>query len=76
MKPLSEIPGDVRFFRAFARFEYALKRTGYRKDSKRVEPDWDKFGREEGSIQGLFEDACGDSDTKYLIDKPPQHELY
>jgi hypothetical protein len=34
----------LQFFLVFARFEYALKRSGFlRGNESKVEPDWDRF---------------------------------
>ncbi len=74
MKSLPEIPGDAQFFRAFARFEYALKSTGYYERSNWIRTNWAKFEKER-SIQGLFEAACGNSGINYLINHPPKREI-
>ncbi len=45
MRQLSETDRDrvLRFFVLFARFEYALKRTRFLRDTERAQPDWNSF---------------------------------
>jgi hypothetical protein len=66
----------LHFFLVFARFEYALKRTGFfRGDASKAEPAWDRFADSlkesfEGSYRQDFIDALC-----YLNAHPPQKQV-
>ncbi|KFL51680.1 hypothetical protein HT749_12595 [Burkholderia cepacia] len=76
--PQFSLPMDLvlAFMGVFARFEYALKASGFsRGDENRVDPDWDKFA---DSIDGEFEGA-GDEKfvgaVDYLLTEPPRKQV-
>ena len=65
----------MQFLYAFARFEYALKRSGYQgQEGKAAEAEWDRF---ENTLTGMpaAELApvlkCGD----YILSKPPRKQV-
>lgn len=62
------------FFIVFARFEYALKRSGYLKSQNaKAEPDWERFAREHASGFGP-EDSDVRRAVKYLQANPPKKQ--
>ena len=71
------IPTDltIEFIGTFARFEYALKRSGYAHGSEsQVNPDWDRLGRElatldEAALSPVIE-CC-----PYLRSHPPMKQV-
>ena len=88
MKLPASIPGDTKFFRAFARFEQVLKASGYYKrkperlarpdgepNYPEAEPDWDRFANEQPEIQELLNDPKLDPAIEYLVKNPPWHEV-
>jgi len=65
----------LKFFVVFSRFEYALKRAKYCKNSEAAMPDWEKFA--------LACRALNPEDTlrlkevgRYLLDSPPEKQIY
>lgn len=65
-----------RFFKLFARYEYALKAMGFaRAGSKgQAEPDWDAFANEIGQVALDF----GEPNAKaraYLFEHPPKRQV-
>jgi hypothetical protein len=78
MRSLTEIPGDAQFFRAFVRFEYALKEAGYYwhpEDDDSARFNWRCFARKMSEVQGLFDDASANPSIKHLIDNPPERRV-
>lgn len=67
-----------KFFMAFSRFEYALKRTGYLKrrgKDNNVQPNWCKFA---SSLVTKFDECTTkelQSAVKYLQDNPPKKQV-
>jgi hypothetical protein len=63
------------FFAVFARFEYALKRSGFLKAGRRAQPDWNCFARTlvrectEESVKALFDSAA------YLVQVPAKRQV-
>jgi len=88
MKLPAPIPGDTKFFRAFARFEQVLKASGYYQ-KKRIRsalpngeprypeavPDWDRFAKKQPEIQDLLSDQKLYPAIEYLVENPPWHEV-
>jgi hypothetical protein len=65
----------VEFLGAFARFEYALKRAGYVDgDEKRVNADWDEFGRDLAML-GADVLAPVVGSCPYLVSHPPKKQV-
>ena len=65
----------LKFVIVFSRFEYALKRGGYRQKGDAAKPDWDKFAQECESLQP---EAVLQLKTsgEYLISRPPGKQVY
>lgn len=65
----------VEMFRTFARFEYALKATGFHCGEGAAEPNWRAFAQ---SIPRLF-DHPGDPDLRvaisYILEHPPKKQV-
>lgn len=65
----------VEFLGTFARFEYALKRSGYVKgNEKRADADWDRFALELAALKPEVLApivACG----PYLLSHPPKKQV-
>jgi hypothetical protein len=72
----------LEFFLAFARFEYALKASGYFKHHQsdppklpKAEPDWDRFAV---SLRASFDSNATDDlrrACEYLNDSPPNQQV-
>ena len=66
------------FFRTFARFEYALKATGfYRHDRNYAEPDWTRFA-ESAPVRGVLDDPVDAGLTEaivYILNQPPGKQV-
>ena len=66
------------FFRTFARFEYALKATGfYRHDRNYAEPDWTRFA-ESAPVRGVLDDPVDAALTgaiDYILNRPPGKQV-
>ena len=66
------------FFRMFARFEYALKATGYHRCNRRsAEPDWARFA-ESAPVRGLLNDPANAGLTaaiNYILHYPPNKQV-
>jgi hypothetical protein len=66
----------LQFFLVFARFEYALKRSGFlRGNESKVEPDWDRFA---DSLKDKFERSDKPDFIEalhYLNEHPPQKQV-
>lgn len=63
------------FFREFARYEYCLKVTGFRKGTNtRVEADWYKYA---GEFVSLIESPSKElnESISYLINNPPKKQV-
>ncbi len=61
------------FIATFARFEFAMKRSGYLSNAclgAKAEANWDTFAVDLGS--DLFEKCKADMSTRSLFDKPPE----
>ena len=80
---VSMSPEDQRivleFFCAFARFEYALKRstkflTGG-KERRRAEPDWKTFAREIGAAYPSLDGEDFKQARAYILGKPPKVQI-
>ena len=65
------------FFWTFARFEYALKVTGfYRHNRNYVAPDWKRFG-ESAPVRGVLDDPVDAGLTEaidYILNHPPREQ--
>ena len=58
------------FFAVFSRFEYALKKGGFRRKSK-ASPDWETFAR---SLPGAFYEKVSDAEEASIYFRdPPKH---
>ncbi|HVZ28411.1 MAG TPA: hypothetical protein VG798_07115 [Rhizomicrobium sp.] len=66
----------TKFFVRFARFENALKRTGFRKAEKNdgVSADWDAFAHEP-EIAALFNGLQANPVSAYIINLPPKKRV-
>ena len=66
------------FFRTFARFEYALKVTGfYRHGRNNAEPDWTRFA-ESAAVGRVLDDPVGSHLTEaiqYIRTHPPRKQV-
>lgn len=64
----------LEFLELFARFEWALKTSGYVKKGKarRAEPAWDKYAR---SLNGVLGSAEITEARDLLMNKPPQVQV-
>lgn len=63
------------FFKTFARFEYALKATGYHTGEGDAHPDWNRFAK---TLDALFvEKHAGglDEAIRYLQENPPKKQV-
>ena len=61
------------FFKNFARFEYALKASGFIVDRGYASADWEEFAK---SVDGRLErDASTVSAIEYLTKKPPRKQV-
>lgn len=65
-----------RFFKLFARYEYALKAMGFaRAGSKgQVEPDWDAFANDIGQVALAFGEPEATA-RAYLFEHPPKRQV-
>jgi hypothetical protein len=66
---------SLDFLATFARFEYALKRTGYvRGDETRAEADWDRFAKALATLDGeTLAPVIGS--CQYLSSNPPRKHI-
>ncbi|MEQ8961830.1 MAG: hypothetical protein RLP02_28540, partial [Coleofasciculus sp. C2-GNP5-27] len=65
----------MALFKEFARFEYALKATGFHCGNGEANSDWQKFSR---SIQGYFDKSENEKlkvAIKYFSDHPPKKQI-
>ena len=64
-----------RFFWTLARFEYALKATGFhRHDHNDAAPDWKRFAKS-APVRGVLDDPVGTGLTEaieYIVTDPPE----
>jgi hypothetical protein len=62
----------IAFFQAFARFEFALKRAGYMRNSKAAEADWDTFADALGApfLEEVRKAECADELLRQAPGKP------
>ena len=64
-----------KFFREFARYEYCLKATGLREDSRAAKASWKKYAAEVvGVIEVPQEQALADAIT-YFTNHPPKKQI-
>jgi hypothetical protein len=64
----------LEFFTFFSRFEYSLKRSGFRKKDK-AEPNWDCYAN---SLRGLFgqvKDQAFREAVAFLLKEPPKTQV-
>jgi len=62
------------FFKLFSRFEYALKASGYYKNEKEANPDWDKFAKDIDHIfDGKYDANLGNA-VDFLLRDPPKKQ--
>lgn len=72
LRPVQNVPEVASdFFRAFSRFEFALKRSGYCHAAK-AEPDWDRFAKDLGA--NFFAGAVNSGQLETLFAEPPQKQ--
>jgi len=64
----------IRFFLAFSRFEYALKRAGYT-NPERADADWDKFCSKYKDSFSLDQPPGNLINGSYLLEEPPQKQI-
>lgn len=64
------------FFVRFARFEYALKQSGFRRQERNdgVAADWDSFAHRP-EIEALFAGFEAKPSTAYIINSPPKKRV-
>jgi len=78
-KIMAEIEGHgdllLRFFVVFSRFEYALKKTNYWLFPGKVQPDWDRFGREFSFPVELADNSVLKA-IEYFKEQPPKKQVY
>jgi hypothetical protein len=69
----------LEFFLNFARFEYALKSSGYARQGRRAEanPDWDRFARDLGQRSAFLANKTEDltEAVRYLSEQPPYRQV-
>ena len=68
-----------RFFLAFSRFEYALKRAGFLRKEKipKAEADWDRFSQENNAaFERLFKSQRLQSACDFYDKNPPKKQIY
>ena len=65
------------FFRTFARFEYALKATGFHRGEGRTTPNWRKFAESESvrNILGNPADNGLKAAIEYILAHPPKEQV-
>ncbi len=60
----------IELFQKFARFEYALKATGFHQGEGEAKPNWDRFA---SSVSGVLENDPAIAEAiKYMSEKPPK----
>lgn len=65
----------LEFFITFARFEFALKTSGFAiGDEREARPDWDRFGRSLDFAQALQDPAVA-AGVEYLTLHPPSRQV-
>lgn len=65
----------LEFLATFARFEFALKKSGYaRGDNSQVSPDWDVFANDVATLDAALVTQVLDS-CKYLQQHPPKKQI-
>lgn len=65
----------ARFFAAYARFEFALKETGYIAPVKGIAyADWPRFANDP-SLSNLYQIVVADKDVQALVGEPPKSQL-
>lgn len=63
----------MEFFDRFARFENALKRAGYLKNTDTAEADWDRFARD--LDPGFFEEIRAAAQAATIVNAPPKKRI-
>jgi len=70
---LNQLATDM--FRTFARFEYALKATGFHNGDGDAKPDWRSFAE---SVPAIFDnpaDATLKEAVEYILKHPPKKQI-
>lgn len=66
----------LEFLRAFSRFEFALKATGFAQgDERGVEPAWDRFARAISPRVEATQDPEFIAAVEYLVAQPPKKQI-
>ena len=63
------------FFREFARYEYCLKATGLREDSRAAKASWSKYAAEVIQVIEAPESQRLEHAIAYFIDHPPKKQI-
>jgi hypothetical protein len=75
---LLNVPRDLtlEFMATFARFEYALKKSGYaRGDNSQVSPDWDAFAKDVAKLDATALAPVLEA-SRYLQQHPPKKQVF
>lgn len=73
MKLPAPIPGDIKFFRAFARFEQVLKANGFLRAGRSAQANWEAFIGSRRELDDLHNDP--NSSIQYLKLQPPWRQI-
>ena len=65
----------AELFRTFARFEYALKATGFHKGDGVAEPNWRSFAETIPQVFTDPDDAVLREATRYILEHPPKKQM-
>lgn len=65
----------IELFKTFARFEYALKATGYHKGNGPAEPDWRRFAENISEVFKQSTDVGFDEAVNYILNNPPKKQV-
>ena len=76
-KTVAALENDLvfRFLAVFSRFECALKRAHFLKNTRHAKPDWDKYANE---LRGFFANVADEDFQKaveFLRSRPPQTQV-
>lgn len=63
------------FFREFARYEYCLKATGLREDSRAAKASWRKYAAEVVQVIEVPEGKPLERAISYFMDHPPKKQI-
>jgi len=66
---------DFEFFREFARYEYCLKATGLREESRAAKASWNKYAAEVTQVIDAPQGQDLVSAIAYFTDHPPKKQI-